>query len=88
MDMKHFINKISTWFVSCVLTEKSSIRNILGESVNFDACTREVGAKDCINNGCFSQFSDIYWPLYPYFSKVSTNLSSNFFPPSHLTYQE
>jgi hypothetical protein len=82
------LQKIDTWFVSCVLTVVSSIRNTFGESINFDTCTREVGAKDCINNGCFSQFSDKYWPLYPYLSKVSTNLSSNFFPPAHFTCQE
>jgi hypothetical protein len=84
----NLLQKIDTWFVSCVLTVVSSIRNTFGESINFDTCTREVGAKDCINNGCFSQFSDKYWPLYPYLSKVSTNLSSNFFPPAHFTCQE
>jgi len=63
----------------------SSIRKILGESVRFDIYTSEVGAKDWINNGCFSQFSDIYEPLYPYFLSIPTNLSSNFLPSGHFT---
>lgn len=48
---------------------------------------REVGANDCINRGCFSQSCVMYEPLYPYFFKVSTNMSSNRFPLAHLTCQ-
>lgn len=66
---------------------KSSIKNTFGESVRFEMYTREVGAKDWINTGCFSHSVDMYAPLYPYFCSVSTNLSSNFFPLAHLTYQ-
>jgi len=63
----------------------SSIKKILGKSVRFDAYTREVGAKDWINAGCFFHSSDRYEPLYPYFLSVSTNISSNFFPFGHFT---
>lgn len=75
----------STWFVSCVGIVVSSINKILGRSVRFDMYIMEVGANDWMNAGWFNQFFDKYEPWYPYFFRISTNLSSNLLPSGHLT---
>lgn len=82
---RFYINALRTWLVSCVEIVVSSIKKTLGNSVWFDIYTREVGANDWINAGCFNQSFDRYVPLYPNFWSVSTNLSSNFLPSSHFT---
>jgi hypothetical protein len=63
------------------------MRKIKGESMSVAAFASAVGANDCMNRGFCFHASDRYFPPYPYFCKVSTNMFSWVFPPGHLTCQ-
>lgn len=63
LDQLNFNSKIyrekHAWLVSWVGISISSIKKTLGESINFEAYMSEIGAKDCINIGIFSQDFDL-----------------------------